>query len=104
MEVFTDVAADGDEEFARLEGGGEAGEEFGFEGAGEGAEFDAMRAQFAMEEIAEADAGAGVVEGDALAEFEAREEGLELVGGGEVAEAVDFAGEVDVGGRRGRRE
>src|SRR5688572_25151377 len=37
MEVFADVATNRDEEFAGFEGGGEAGEEFGFEGAGEGA-------------------------------------------------------------------
>ena len=32
MEVFADVATDGNEEFARFERGDEAREEFGFEG------------------------------------------------------------------------
>ncbi|HEX7858785.1 MAG TPA: hypothetical protein VF773_00505 [Verrucomicrobiae bacterium] len=52
-----------------------------------------MGAEFAVEEIAEADAGSGVVEGDAAAEVEAGAEEFELFGGGEVAEAEDFAGE-----------
>ena len=68
VEVFADVAADGDEEFARFKGGSEAREQFGFEGAGEGAEFDA-RAEFAVKEIAQTNAGAGVVEGDFAAEI-----------------------------------
>ena len=90
VEIFADVASDGDEELARFEGGGEAREEFAFEGGGEGAEFDAG-AEFAVEEVAEADARAGVVEGDFTAEVEARSELGELVGGGGVAEAEDFA-------------
>jgi hypothetical protein len=99
MEVFADVTRDGNEKLARFEGGGEAREEFGFEGAGEGTEFDAMT-EFAVEEIAQTDAGAGVVERDFAAEFEARAENLELFGSGEVAEAEELAREE--AGRLGR--
>jgi len=49
-------------------------------------------AEFAVEEIAEADAGAGVVEADALTELEAGAEEFELFGGGEILEGEDFAG------------
>ena len=91
MEVFADVAGDGDEELAGIERGGEAWEEFGFEGAGEGAEFEAG-AEVLVKEIAETNARAGVVERGALAETEAREEKVELVGGGGVLEGEEFAG------------
>ena len=50
------------------------------------------------QEIAEANAGSGVVEGGFLAEFEAGEELVDLVGGGGVAEGEDFAGEEGGGG------
>ena len=53
-------------------------------------------AEVADEEIAEADAGAGVVEGDAAGAFDAGVEVLELVGSGAVGEDEDFAGEEDV--------
>jgi hypothetical protein len=92
MEVLADVAGDGDEEFAGFEGGGEAREEFSFEGAGEGAEFDAMWTEFAVKEIAQADAGTGIVEADATAEFEARAEDFELFRGRKVFEAEDLPG------------
>jgi hypothetical protein len=50
-------------------------------------------AEMADEEVAEADAGSGIVEGDAAGALDARGEVFELVGGGAVGEDEDFAGE-----------
>ena len=98
VQVFANVAGDGDEELARLKGSGEAGEQVGFEGAGEGTEFDAMATEFAMEKIAETDTGAGKVEAGFVAEFKARAEDFELFWSGEVAENENLAGEAHVSG------
>ena len=48
------------------------------------------------EEVAEADASAGVIEADAAGAMDARGEVFELVGGGAVGEDEDFAGEKEV--------
>ena len=61
-----------------------------------------MRTEFVVEEIAEADTRASVVEGDALTELEARAEDGELFGRGEVSEAEDLAGEENLRLRRRR--
>ena len=116
MEVLADVAAAGDEEFAIFEGAAETREEFGFESGCEMAKLNAIgggskppklvgvvaelvfhggtAAEFFLEVIAKADAGAGVIDGDALTALEVREQDLELFGSGEVAEGEDRAGQV----------
>ncbi|HEV8542954.1 MAG TPA: hypothetical protein VGR78_11225 [Verrucomicrobiae bacterium] len=48
----------------------------------------------ALEVVAEADAGAGVVEAGGAAAAEARKKDFELVGSGKVLEAEDLAGEI----------
>jgi hypothetical protein len=109
VEVFADFTADRDAEEALFEGGAEAGKEFGFQSGGEGAEVETGpggglglagarpsevgASEFAGEVVAEADAGAGVVEADFAAALEARTEDFELFGGGGVFEAEHFAGD-----------
>ena len=90
-----------------FESGTEMGKEFVLEGRGEGAEFDFAGAGgsgvrsgaaliFAMglnEQVAEADASAGVIEANATGTMDARGEVFDLVGSGAVGEDEDFAGE-----------
>jgi hypothetical protein len=109
VEVFADIAAGRDLEFAVFKRGAEAWKKFGFEGGGELAKLevnagagvvgvfvigfgeDQAGAEFFGEAVAEADAGPGVVDGDGAAAAEAREEDFELIGRGEVVEAEDLS-------------
>src|SRR5688572_10847290 len=110
VEVFADGGGTGDGEEVAFESGTEMGKEFVLEGRGEGAEFDFAGAGgsgvrsgaaliFAMglnEQVAEADAGASVIEADAAGAVDARGEVFELVGSGAVGEDEDFAGDKKV--------
>ena len=100
VEVFADGGGAGDGEEVAFERGTEMGKEFVLEGRGEGAEFDfagaigsGVRSGSALvfavsldEEVAEADACAGVIEADAAGAMDARGEVFELVGSGAVGE------------------
>jgi len=109
MEVFADVGGMWDGQETAFEGGTEVGKEFAFELLGKGAEFDAAASgrrghgrgrgrneftELLNEDVAEADAGACVIEADAAGKIDARRERFNLLRGGGVAEDEDFAGEV----------
>ncbi len=123
MKIFPDVAAGGDEQFTGFQSVPEAREQFGFEGGGEGAEFEpagragvvsdlvaeraagtgstaAGIAEFGEEAIPKANARAGVVDAKALAALEAGQEELDLLGRGQVLEGENLARETDPAERR----
>ena len=92
MEVFTDLGGFGDEDAAALQGGAEFDEDFFLERGSEGAEFD-FAAEFLDECVAEADAGAGVIDADFAGELDAGTEGFDLGRGGGAAEDQHLASE-----------
>jgi hypothetical protein len=94
-QVIANVATDGDDDLPLFEGGAQAGVELGFQGRGEGAEFEAgdAAAKLFDEVVAKADTGTGVIDSDFAAALEARPEFFDLIGSGSVAEGQDFAGD-----------
>lgn len=104
VEVFANGWIDRDAQFALLESDAEFGKEFELEVLSELAEFDFAVAmlgrivgpEIASEKVAKADAGAGVVQADALGSDEARTKNFDLIGGVHFFENEDFAGPKDV--------
>ena len=117
VKVFANGGGDGDGHDPALKRGAEVREEFVLQPGGEGAEFDAagrarqepratrrnVFAELSDQQVAQADAGAGVIEANAPRAIDAWDELLELVRGGDVLEDEDFASDEDVGGA-GRRD
>jgi hypothetical protein len=92
MQILANLAALRNPQRAAFESAAEFDEDLFLQSRGEGAEFD-FAAELLFEGIAEADAGAGVIEADFAGELDAGAECFDLGGGGGAAEDEDFAGE-----------
>jgi hypothetical protein len=84
VKVLTDFAADRDAENSLFKGSAKSWEEFCFQSGGELGEFDLVWTKFLEHVVAEADAGAGVVEANFATALEAWGQDRELFGGGGV--------------------
>ena len=104
MQVFTDVAVDGDAQGALFKGHPQLGENLDFQGVGEGAKLDLAGfvpggvpfAELLDKVIAQANAGAGVIEANAAAGGDAGGQDFDLPGRGHFFQGEDFEGVLNV--------